>query len=305
MIPLKSHFRVAFFYFPPELPKFVTVKLNRITMEKTGIFRTMILSFYSADIYREAAKRWRDRFFLYLLALVFVLMLIFTCAAVYLYESKVRAEIDYIVMQAPHLVISNGIASMDKPSPYTIKSRDGEAIAIFDMRGDSAIRFDPGRPVVLVTRDRLYTVQKENEYRMYAYTGMDHFELDADIVQNWLKFAWVILAILFVIGVIVLYIYRLLQAVINAAIGMVIAGLLRVRLDFAQLMAIASVAITPVALAGALVLITGIHLPAKGWIGFFLAIGFLAFGIMANRDVPAESQVIEAKTDIPGNEGAN
>lgn len=46
------------------------------------------------------------------------------------------------------------------------------------------------------------------------------------------------------------------------------------------------VAITPVAVLASVIWATKIDVPAKGWLGFILALGYISFGIIANKPEP-------------------
>jgi hypothetical protein len=94
------------------------------------------------------------------------------------------------------------------------------------------------------------------------------------------------------------YIYRLIQALVNGVIGLVLSAILKVNLDYISLLYIAMVSITPVAMLASILWATGIDIPAKGWIGFILALGYISFGIMANKpqvidDINENSSVLE------------
>ena len=80
-----------------------------------------------------------------------------------------------------------------------------------------------------------------------------------------------------------LYIYRLIQALFNALLGLIISSLMKINLDFTSLLYITMVAITPVAILASIIWATDLQIPAKGWLGFILALGYISFGIMANK----------------------
>jgi hypothetical protein len=61
------------------------------------------------------------------------------------------------------------------------------------------------------------------------------------------------------------------------------------------------VAITPVAIIASLVWATDIQIPAKGWLGFILALGYISFGILANKPQIVNTSVENPPMDIQGN----
>jgi len=99
--------------------------------------------------------------------------------------------------------------------------------------------------------------------------------------------------------VIAFYIYRLVQAMINGVFGLLISSILKVNLDFTSLLYIAMVAITPVAVIASVVWATQIQIPVKGWLGFILTLGYISFGILANKPKPINTSLGNSPSDQP------
>ena len=98
------------------------------------------------------------------------------------------------------------------------------------------------------------------------------------------------------------FIYRLVQSIVNGVLGLIISAILKVTLDFTSLLYIAMVAITPVAIIASIIWATEVEIPAKGWLGFILALGYLSFGILANKPQPIGAGMDNLKSSYTDNE---
>jgi hypothetical protein len=121
------------------------------------------------------------------------------------------------------------------------------------------------------------------------------------MIQSWFGYAWIVYVIIFIFMVIFFYIYRLIQALVNGVVGLIISAILKVNLDFTSLLYIAMVAITPVAIIASIVWATDIQIPLKGWLGFILTLGYVSFGIMANKPQADNSNMDNPPMDSQGN----
>jgi hypothetical protein len=215
----------------------------------------------------------------------------------------------YIIDQLPEITFSNGTASMDKESPYFIKSQAGETLFVIDLSDSASITELQGSAKVLLTKNKLIAQQKENETRTYDLSKVQNFTLNVEKIYGWFGYAWVVYVFIFVIMIVFFYIYRLVQALFNALIGIIISSLMKVNLDYSSLLYICMVAITPVAVLASLIWATEIEVPAKGWLGFILALGYISFGIMANKPEPQNvilnTEVVQPDNDFQADENSN
>jgi hypothetical protein len=209
----------------------------------------------------------------------------------------------FILNQLPEIKITNGIVSMDKESPYFIKSKAGETLFVIDLSDSAATSELQGSAKVLLTRNKLIAQQKENETRTYNLSQIQDFTLNMQKINGWFGYAWIVYIIIFVFMVIFFYIYRLIQAFVNGVFGLLMSALLKVNLDFTSLIYIAMVAITPVAILASIVWATDLQIPAKGWLGFILVLGYISFGIMANKPIPVNYNIENSPSEHSENSG--
>lgn len=262
-------------------------------MERQNFIQTLTGSFYNPETYRDAVINKKGSTFGYLVFLVLICTIPLMIAIISGLDNFMKNDGKYIVDQLPEITFHNGIASIDKESPYFIKSREGETLFVIDLSDSAGITELQGSAKVLLTKNKLIAQQKENETRTYDLSKVQNFTLNAEKIYSWFGYAWIIYIIIFIFMIVFFYIYRLIQAIFNAFLGLIISSLLKINLDFASLLYITMVAITPVAIFASLIWATDLQIPAKGWLGFILALGYISFGIMANKPQP----VIENKGD--------
>jgi hypothetical protein len=263
-------------------------------MKLSSFFQTLIGSFYNPETYRDAVNQKKGGIFGYLAVLVVLCSIPLIVAIISGMNTFMKTDGTFILGQLPEITFKDGIASMEKESPYFIKSRAGETLFVIDLSDSAAITELQGSAKVLLTKDKLIAQQKENETRTYNLSQFQNFTLNAQKVQGWLGYSWIVYIVIFISIVLSLYIYRLVQALFNALLGLIISSFMKVSLDFVSLMYITMVAITPVAILASVIWATGIEVPAKSWLGFILALGYIGFGIMANKP-----QAVDSGTENP------
>jgi hypothetical protein len=252
-------------------------------MKNSGFFQTLTGSFYNPETYRDVVTNKKGNSFGYLALLVLLCAIPLMISMVSGMNTFMKNEGAFIVGQVPELNISNGIVNMDKESPYYIKAKSGEPIIVIDLSDSAGITGLQGDAKVLLTKNKLIAQQKESETRTYDLSKIQNFTLNAQMIQSWFGYAWIVYVIIFIFMVIFFYIYRLIQALVNGVVGLILNAIFKVNLDFSSLLYIAMVAITPVAIIASIVWATDIQIPLKGWLGFILTLGYISFGIMANK----------------------
>jgi hypothetical protein len=273
-------------------------------MQKFGFIQTFLGSFYNPEAYRDVVKYKKENTFGYLALVVLLCTIPLIIAIITGVNNFMNDEGTYTIGQLPGIRINNGMITMDKESPYFIKSKSGETIAVIDLSDSANIDELKGTVMVLLTKNKLISRDNESQARTYDLSKVTSFEVNPQKIHEWFGYAWIVYLFLFVFIVIGFYIYRLAQTLINAVIGMIISSLMKMRLEFNSLVYIAMVAITPAAVAAALLHLTEIQLPAKGWLGFILTLGYLCFGILANKPAPAfgnfENEGNKTPTEMEG-----
>jgi hypothetical protein len=239
--------------------------------------------FFDKDFYVDVATRWRAGASGYLAMMVAVgilpLMVIFHFALQQFYT----AEIPFMLRQMPDIMFYDGRARSDVEQPHTIRSTDGTSIIVIDTENQFATPDDAGT-LILLHSDEVIVRKKSNETRSYS---LDEIEGDTMLtpemvneLAQWLH-PWIIpvsfvtLWLLFGIG-------RIIQMLFYALIGLAIAAMLRIQMNFGALLQITMVIIgNVIAVTSLMYVVFG---AATMWVTFPMAMFYLWFGIRAVRD---------------------
>jgi hypothetical protein len=259
-------------------------------MKRYSIFHPLVLSFFSKSLYRDVGKLWRGTGLLYLL-MVLALFWIPTMIKGHLEISRwVAGDSKEITKQIPAITISKGQVSTDVTTPYFIKDpKSGATIAIIDTSGQYKT-LDETDAKLLLTKSKVIISKSATETQTYDLSGVQSFYLDRARVESWLVTIsrWFGL-VLYPLAVIFSFIFRAIQMLIYALIGLLFAQILHAKLDFKTLMRLAAIAITPVLVLDLLFEFVPVHIPRWSLLGIVIALGYLFFAVKVNaepEDVP-------------------
>ena len=246
------------------------------------MFKAFYLSFFSKAFYCDVVANWRGVAFSLLLAIVTVHSVCFVIFLQRGYTHFLSNQAPAIIDQIPGIGIVDGKMRIDKTWPYSIKTSDGTPLVLFDVNFDEA-KFPAGR--VWVTADKIYIRRNAyDEMRVYSLKNVEHFSFDKTLVQDWLELSkkW-FLAVMFPIILIGFLIARMIQLGIYSLIGLGFNKVMGVYLTYPQIFRLCVAALVPVLLIDStLLMFYPVDWP---YFGFFLAMGYLVFGLRANRDL--------------------
>ena len=242
-------------------------------------FHAPIYAFFSADFYRAVAHSWRGFGF-------GVLFLVVAVAAVIPAVQMQKSFSDWVgngskqfTSQVPPIAIEGGVLSVDAPMPHIIDS-EGEQIVV-DTRYDAdevAVAF-PDASIVVGHSGVIYG-EGSTEAQTLSFAELDDFAFDGDDLEAGLAavepLALPVLSVMFVLGS---FAAHIMQALLYAILGLVVAPALKAKLDYGQLVRLASVALIP-----SILIDTAVgNVPVLGDLGSTLsvplALGYLAFAI--------------------------
>ena len=254
-------------------------------MEKTiGIFQAIYLSFYSKRLYRDVAQHWAGKSFLYLFILLSFICIYYAFASQSVTSLAYEAIYTSIAPQVPVIAIKDGKISTPEKKPYFITDPDShENIAVIDTTGQYKTNAEAKAPVLL-TETQLFMEKEKGEMRIYTVpanmeTTVDPKEINVTIHQ-FLPYLWIPF---FVIFLFLTFIYRILQALVYSIIGKIFANVYKVQLTYGKIMQIMLVAITPVMIISVIQHAIGLFIPFEFLFYFILAMAYLFFGILANK----------------------
>ena len=245
-----------------------------------GLFHPYYLAFFSRPFYADVITHWRG------LAFVHLLLMLCLCTAVYMMHFKgmvaavIAEEAPAIIAQIPDIQIENGKVRVNVDQPYEIRrARDGGVFAVIDTTGKiKSLRQTDA--MILLTESRLAARLGAGDSRVLDLSPIQSMRVDRFTVSQWLDQAqaWSPF-LLFPLALGFAFIFRSIQALFYAALGMVVASMHRIRLPYKALVSVAIMAMTPFLLVDALLVLLGIYVPLWGTGGFIIAMGYLVFGI--------------------------
>ncbi len=266
-------------------------------MKQPTVFHPLVFSFYSRDLYREVARDWRGRSWLYLLVLLAICCIPSVIKIHVGLSSFVEEDAPKYVGQMPTVTITDGKVSIDADEPYYIKDPDtGKVLAIIDTTGQ-VTSLDGTDAIALLTQDRLFVKRDGNKTEIHDLSGVEALTIDQDWLNLWLGriAAWgATIALPFLL--LGSYVYRILQALLYAAIGLLLNHVAGARLRYPAILAVAMVAVTPAVVLKTLIGTVGVHPPLAWLIYFAIAMGYLYFGIRSSG-VPAAPDAGTGGTD--------
>ena len=259
-----------------------SVKLTRYRFWHIPVF-----AFFSRELYCQAALDWKGLNFGYLFLLLAVCWLPGMINAHLDLQEFASQQAPPVIEQIPRMVVDKGRLTVYAEQPCYIRDPEsGTPLVVIDTTGRFASTDEANAPI-LVKCDRIEFVKsKGRETRSFSFKDVDEFTVTADLVRTWVnRFALYLMPILYPMALIGSWIYRVIQALVYAAIGMLFLSSLRIQLGYAAMLRLAVVAMTPAILLYTAVEWTDaalpgrISLPALVYLG--VALGYLYFGVRA------------------------
>lgn len=248
--------------------------------KRYSLFHPLVLSFYSADLYKEVAATWRARAFAYLLLLLALCWLPITVKLNQSLAEYVKTEVPEIAAGIPTITISHGEVFIDAPQPHVIyEPSSGQELAILDTTGQ-VTSLDGLEARLLLMKTSLVYAKSQYETRSWDLSEVEDFVLDEELVLWFfdLLSSWLVV-LLYPLAVAASYIFRLALVPFYGGIGLLLSSILKTKLAFLNLCALAIVAMTPGLVAGVVLDLSETELPFSFLLFLLVTIGYLAFGI--------------------------
>lgn len=256
-------------------------------MKRYSTIHALYMSFYSASLYRDVKTNWRGIAFLHL----FLLLAICWIPIMFKLQSHLNRFIDEdapkIIRQIPDITVSDGAVSTREKIPYYIKDPEtGEPLMIIDTTGEIT-SIEDYEAVVLLTKTQLIVKRNAIETRTFDLSQVKSFSVNQQTLFGWAETVkeWLII-VLYPFALFFSYLYRLVQALIYAAIGMLLAKIFHAKLRYQELLSLSLITLTPVIIANTVYNYLDIRIPLWWFLSFILAMGYLSFAIKANSGGP-------------------
>jgi len=262
-------------------------------MKKYFIIHVPIMSFFSKALYRDVGLYWKGLCFAYLLLLLAICWIPTMVMMHVGFSDFIDNEAPAVIEQVPEITITDGKLSIKEPQPYYIKYPGNDNVmAIIDTTETVESLEDPNA-ICLVTKTKIIWRQSKVETRTFDLSQVESFVLDSDRIMRWLRTAAkYLVVIIYPFALLGSYVYRIIQALIYAAIGLLFASWCKVSLSYDALLRLAITAVTPCIIVGTILGLVGVSLPA--WLYLAAALGLLFFGVKACSET---TQTME-ETDV-------
>ena len=233
-------------------------------MKQFTIWQAPFYSFWSKSFYIDVAKNWRGGTYLYLFLLICFTWVFMSIKKQMDFVYFADHQIAPVIAQMPVVTIDKGILSIDKPTPCTLKNKDGETIITFDT-SDKPMALDSiPEDTYLVTKKAIYMYSQKTGiggWRRDAggtqadfSTFPDHVVFDQKAAHQFVSdLSKALPIIIFMIGVPVGFVFCLLQSLIYGLIGLIMIRLEKIDLSYGALVRLSAVAMTPALLIDSII----------------------------------------------------
>ncbi len=267
-------------------------------MKKFSIIHIPVLSFFSKDLYREVGLQWKGICFGYLflfLAVCWIPMIVWINLR---FAGFVKNVAPPVVDQVPEITITDGQASIKEPQPYYIRVPDtNQIIGVIDTTGSINSPSD-ANALILLTKTSLIMQKSRLETRSYDLSLMENRTVTGDDIMKLLHiFKKILLIASYPVALLGSYAFRIIQALIYAAIGLLFASTCKVTLSYGALLRLAVAAMTPCMIIQTVFGLAGVNLPCTVLLLYFLiTLAYLYYGVHACSQMPPTEQVLQ----VPG-----
>jgi hypothetical protein len=268
-------------------------------MRRYSIFHVPALSFFSKELYIDVGQNWKGVNFLYLLLLLAVCLIPRIINLHRGISNFVNNEAPAVVNQVPEITITDGQVSIKETQPYYIKDPDSdEPLAIIDTTGQIESLEDTDA-FFLLTGNKVIIKESKFENRTYDLSNVKAFAVDSERITGWLHIGRKFLAVvIYPFALLGSYVYRIVQVLIYAAIGLLFASFCKTTLSYATLIRLAVVAVTPCIIVGTILGLAETSIPYFLYI--VAALVYLFFAVKSISDIP---EVHDDEGQITGWEG--
>jgi hypothetical protein len=251
-------------------------------MRRYTIIHPLYLSFFSKSLYKDVAGNWPGLGLGYLLSLLALCLI----PQVMTIQADLTAHLDSeapkIIRQFPTVTITGGEASIGKPQPYFIRDeKAGKPVMIIDTTG-SITSLKGTTATVLLTKKALIVRNDDDRTKTFDLSNVGNLTLGKTELYNLMDTCekWFAVMI-FPFALLISFAFHSAEVLIYAATASLFLRNSGQSLPFRTVFRLAAVAITPVMIAGTLLLIAGAEVPYWWLLGFLLAMAYLWYGIRA------------------------
>lgn len=252
-------------------------------MKKYSFFDYLYLSFYSRSFYQEIGKKRKGLCLTYLL---FILCLFWIPEISRIHtevSDLISSEAFKYVKQVPVITITKGHATIKEPTPYYINDlAKNRAVAIIDTSGQIT-SLDKTTAYVLLTNTKVIIRDQTLMTRSIDLQGTDQLTIDQKLLEKWIKdFDTLFPVILFPVVVLFSFLFYIIQVLLAAGFGKLLAKKLQSDLSFRSLFRLAVVSFTPAIILQIAHTLLDVSFPYRTPIAFIISLCYLYYAVALN-----------------------
>ncbi|HIJ60201.1 MAG TPA: DUF1189 family protein [Nitrospirae bacterium] len=262
--------------------------MNNNEKKKFSIFHAPFLSFFSSELYRDVAYRWKGLGIAYLCFIT----LFFVVPEVIKIQKDLNNYINEvspnIIRQFPVLEIKEGVLSINASSPYKIYyKQEKKPLIIIDTT--KAYNSPKDAKVLIYINERSVFFKKtEDDYTSIDFSKFDDMVITHETLTQYVQaikqsFIFFFSPFIYLFALM----YFVIQVIFCASVGLLIAKKTCPELNFTQLMRLSSIAFTPPLFLVIVHSILNIEFTYSGPVSLLFTICYLYFGLRAVSDKQA------------------
>lgn len=250
--------------------------------EFTGLWRAPL---FHKPFYQDVALNWRGIGALYLALLAMLTWLIVLIKFTVIFSGFLANEAPAVLKDFPTIHITKGIASSDVPQPYIMKDEKGHAVFVLDTTGQ--ITEPPAGARLLLTRTEIVQVDGMGNTQRRPLSAFPDMVIDQQWLLGWAHTGRNLLiptGMVCCVGA--TEAWRLVFALLLAAIGLALNKAFGGGLSYAALLRLAIVSMTGPIFLDTLLMVLGIPLGCwEPFLSLALTFGYMVFAVKAGAEI--------------------
>lgn len=255
-----------------------------------SVWKAVVFSFFSKALYQDVWKNWKGVGFAYLfLVLVFVSVPRAVRIHGLVGKEVAKGSKDFF-KEIPAFKIEKGVFSVAVKQPYYSPNRS-KPVVVIDTTGKinslTQVSWDEkAESVMLVTADKLMMRQMRlgvPDEKMFEFSQLGSLAVNNQKLEEWTqgfaKWAGFLVYPFVVLGY---FVYGIVAMMFYGLIGLGIARLLKLTLNYESAMRLSAVSHTPAMLLAAVLFFLGVDMPAGFFVFLAISTAFLFFSIKSN-----------------------
>lgn len=256
-----------------------------------GLWRAPL---FNKAFYQDVGARWKGIGLMQMLLVLILTWLVVDIkgtVSISGYISSGQAAKD--LKDIPPITLKDGKASSPVEQPYVVKDTAGRAIFVMDTTGQYKAPSDvPGGTQLLLTDTDLIQVDASGRVQTTPVKIFGDMKVDKDWFISWIEtFRNLLLPVGWPVTFLFFWAYRLVMALVFAALGLLIAMGFGAKLSYGTLLRLTMMAMVADVYIGMIERLTNFDIGCAGWfVGHALSLGYLVYAIKVNASLQNEGR---------------